>query len=90
MVQHPVEILEQVESLGGRLDHEEQLERLLKVGFDTNVDKEAEYVTSQTGVIVTPGSCCYGFLTKARLANSPNKVKSLAEILCESMNKSDH
>ena len=44
MAQHPAEILERVENLGGRLDRYEQRERLLKVGFGANVDKEAEYV----------------------------------------------
>ena len=48
MVLHPAEILERVENLGGRLDHYEQRERLLRVGFGANVDKDAEYVI-QTG-----------------------------------------
>ena len=47
------------------------------------------FASSQTGVIVTPSSCCYSYLTKARLADSP-KVKFLTEILCESVVKSNH
>ena len=44
MAEHPAELLERVENLGVRLDHHEQRERLLKVGFGANVDKEAEYM----------------------------------------------
>ncbi len=42
------------------------------------------FAASQTGIIVTPSSCCFNFLTRSRATDSP-KVKFLAEILCESL-----